>query len=827
MKRLYVIVPMLFLMLAQGFAQTNIKGQVTDEQNNPLPGAHVAIMESEAGTVTDANGNYSLSTQLKGKVTFQVSFVGYERIKEVHTLDKQMMTINFQLTPGTIWGEEVIVQSTRAGAGTPVAFQNLSGEELQEGQQAQDIPYLLSLTPSVVESSESGIATGYTSMRIRGTDPTRINVTINGIPLNDSESQGVFWVNMPDFSSSVESVQIQRGVGTSTNGSGAFGATINFKTEGINSEAYAEVNSHAGSFNTFKNSLNVGSGLIKDHWSFDARVSKVKTDGYIDYAFSDHESMYLSGAYRDENTLAKANVIYGDQQTGISWWGVPQEMLEEDRTYNPAGQYTDMFGEEQYYEDQTDNYTQTHYQLYLMQQLTQSWNASVAVHYTRGEGYYEQYKESDSFADYGLPNIEVGDTVVTIGNRTIHTPDSLITEADIIRQKWLDNHFYGFTYATNYNWEQAQLTIGGAWNRYDGDHFGNVLWSEFTSLNNHGYQWYINTGTKTDFNTYGKIKLQLTSSLNFFGDMQYRYIDYELDGTDDNLEPLVQDHTYQFWNPKAGFMYTPNKQLEAYALFAVANREPTRSDLKAAVRDNNALPTHETLYDIEWGANYRAQKISAGINFYAMLYENQLVSTGEKSEVGYDIKTNVDNSYRLGVELMANWQLLEKLNLNGNLTLSRNKITDFVAYVDLYDANWAYQGQVTQELGTTDISYSPEVVGSAKLTYTPVEDLAISWITKYVGDQYYDNTSSENRKIDAYTVSNLNLNYKIPVEFAKKVEFTFSVMNILDATYENNAYGGYYLVEGGAPSEQTTENTWAYYFPQAGIHFMSGLKFRF
>ncbi|MGM0550958.1 MAG: TonB-dependent receptor [Bacteroidota bacterium] len=827
MKRLYVMVGIILFMMTQGFGQVHISGKVTDEQNNPLPGAHVAILETDEGTITDANGYYSLTTSQNGEVTFQVSFVGYERMKEVHNLNQRQLTLNFQMHPATIWGDEIIVQATRAGAGTPVAFQNLSGEELEKGQQGQDIPYLLSLTPSVVETSESGIGTGYTSMRIRGTDPTRINVTINGIPLNDSESQGVFWVNMPDFSSSVESVQIQRGVGTSTNGSGAFGATINFKTEGISSEPYAEITSHAGSFNTFKNNLNVGSGLIKDHWSFDARISKVKTDGYIDYAFSDHESMYLSGAYRDENTLAKANIIYGDQRTGISWWGVPQEMLDVDRKYNPAGQYTDMFGENQYYEDQTDNYTQTHYQLYLMQQLTKNWNASIAVHYTRGEGYYEQYKESDSFADYGLPNIQVGDTLVTIGNRTIHTPDSVITEADMIRQKWLENDFYGFTYATNYEWEQALLTLGGAWNHYEGDHFGNVLWSEFTSLNQHGYQWYMNTGTKSDFNMFGKINFHLTPTINLFGDVQYRYINYDLDGIDDNLEPLVQKHTYNFWNPKAGIMYKPNKQLEAYALFAIANREPTRSDLKAAVRDNDAIPTHETLYDIEWGANWRSPGISAGVNFYAMLYDDQLVSTGEKSEVGYDIKTNVDNSYRLGVELMANWQPFEKLNLNGNLTLSRNKITDFIAYVDLYDANWAYQGQVTQEMGTTDISYSPEVVGSAKLTYTPIKDLAVSWISKYVGDQYYDNTSSEERKIDAYNVNNLNINYKLPVSFAKSVDFSFTVINILDATYENNAYGGYYLVENSNAAEQTTENTWAYYFPQAGIHFMSGLKIRF
>lgn len=815
------------LLTLQVAGQNLITGKVTDDSGAPLPGAHIAILGQGQGTVTNAEGNYQLKTPATGVITLQVSFVGYERIRKKTNLSKKTTTVNFQMVSTSIWADAVIVQATRAGAGTPAAYQNLSGDELQKSQHAQDIPYLLSLTPSVVESSEAGIGTGYTSMRIRGTDPTRINVTVNGIPLNDSESQGVFWVNMPDFSSSVENVQIQRGVGTSTNGSGAFGATLNFKTESVNKNPYAEINSHAGSFNTFKNNVNVGSGLINEHWSFDARISKVKTDGYIDYTFSDHESMYLSGAYYDENTLIQANIIYGNQKTGISWWGVPTEMLDTDRTYNPAGQYTDMEGNNRYYKDQTDNYKQTHYQLHMMQQITARWNASMAIHYTRGEGYYEQYKEEEDFTDYGLPNIEVGDTLVRIGNREIVVPDSVLYSSDMIRQKWLDNHFYGVTYATNYDLDNVQLTLGGAWNRYEGDHYGNIIWSEFTSLNENQYQWYLNTGTKTDFNIFGKINYQITSALSLFGDVQYRYIDYELDGTDDNMEALVQHHTYNFVNPKAGFMLKPSSSWEAYAMFAVANREPTRSDLKAAVRDNDALPTHETLYDFEWGGNWHSKKAALGINFYAMLYKDQLVSTGEKSDVGYDIKTNVDKSYRLGVELMANWQPIKKLELGGNLTLSKNQIEDFVEYIDLYDANWNSKGQVKRSLGTTDISYSPDIVGSAQLTYRPINNLAFTWTSKYVGEQYFDNTSSDARKLDAYTVSNVDARYQIPVKFARDLEISFTVFNVLDNEYENNAYGGHSLIETGKAGEAPEDATWSYHFPQAGIHFIGGLKIRF
>lgn len=793
-------------------SQNVVKGRVTDQDGANLIGASVVIKSSYLGTVTNLEGQYQFSNLKNGDYFFVVSYIGYESIQKKVSVDGSA-TVNFTLEPSTIFKDEILVSATRAGNKAPVAVTNFSKDEISKENTGQDIPYQLSLSPSLVESSEAGNGIGYSALRIRGTDASRINVTINGIPLNDSESQGVYWVNMPDFSSSVDNIQIQRGVGTSTNGAAAFGATINFQTQTVNAKPYAEIQSVAGSFNTFRNTYKAGTGLINDKFSFDARYSKLKSDGFVDRAFSDHESFFVSGTYYTEKGMIKANVINGDQQTGISWWGNEFIHVKGDphsRTYNPAGEYYDEDGNVHYYKNQTDNYKQTHYQLFYSQELSKSMNMNAALHYTQGHGYYEQFQDDDNdyhdtyYADYGLSSPVINGVEVT--------------QTDLTRQKWLENDFYGFTYSLNYKKSRVDASLGAAWNKYEGDHFGNILWAQKGGIDNN-YQWYLNDSEKTDFNAFAKINYDLTDKLNVYGDIQYRHINYDMNGMDDDLEDLIQSHKFDFLNPKLGIYYTINPNQNIYASFGVAHREPTRANFKDAKLDPSSLPVDESLFDYELGYEFRSTKATFGANVYYMYYRDQLVPTGEKNSVGYDIMTNVDKSYRAGIELIWGVQLLPKLKWDANLTLSQNKIKDFVEYSTYYDENWneEYKGK---ELGDSDISYSPDLIGSSIIAFNPFKGFGVSFISKYVGEQYFDNTSSSDRMLDAYHVHNLRLNYAIHPAWIKEIAFHFQVNNIFDAEYENNAYGGNWY-------EQGNEKTWRYDYPQAGINCLGGVILKF
>ncbi|MFA8433635.1 MAG: TonB-dependent receptor [Marinifilaceae bacterium] len=798
------------------FAQSTITGQITDQKGNPLVGATVVLKDTYRGTVANADGMYRFENLKHKNHILQVSFIGY-KVQEKSVDLKEDVRIDFVLEEDAILTDEVIVAATRAGDKAPVAVTNLSNEDIRKHNTGQDIPYQLSLTPSLVESSESGNGVGYSALRIRGTDATRINVTVNGIPLNDSESQGVFWVNMPDFSSSVDNIQIQRGVGTSTNGAAAFGATVNFQTETINKEPYAEVQSVAGSFNTFRNSFKAGTGLIDGKFSFDARYSKLKSDGFVDYAFSDHESFFVSGAYYSEKSLLKMNVFSGDQRTGISWWGNPVPRSDEafDPTYNPAGEYTDENGVKRYYKNQTDNYKQTHYQLMFSSELSENLNLNSALHYTKGKGFYEQYKEDELYDDYGLNNVVIG--------------GEELTETDLIRQKWLKNDFYGVTSSLSYKKENWDLTLGGAWNKYDGDHFGNIIWARNMGPEEKDYQWYLNVGEKVDYNLFAKVNYQLTPELNVYGDIQYRHINYEMEGIDDDYYEVLrekkvalkldQEHTFDFFNPKSGLFYTINDQQDAYFSFGIAHREPTRTNFKDAKGDPNATPKAETLYDFELGYNFHGSNATFGANLYYMYYKDQLVPTGKKSNTGADIMTNVDKSYRAGIELILGVQLAKGLKWDANVTYSRNKIKNFIEYADHYDANWDKK-QIGIELGETDIAYSPEVIASSLLNWTPVNDLDISFISKYVGEQFFDNTSSDKRKIDDYLVNNMRINYRLYPKWMKEIGMYVQINNLFDEEYSNNAYGEIWY-------EQEVQKTWSSHFPQAGINFMTGVTLRF
>jgi iron complex outermembrane receptor protein len=804
-----------------GFSQLHLKGKVTDNDGNALPGAAIAIKGTYLGTVTNSYGEYQFKNLKAGEYQFVVSFLGYKAKEESIELNNSQ-SFNFELSPSAILADEVLVAATRAGSKTPVAVTNVKKEELEVRNLGQDIPVILSTTPSFVSTTDAGAGVGYTGFRIRGTDANRINVTIDGIPLNDSESHGVFWVNMPDFASSVEDIQIQRGVGTSTNGAAAFGATVNLQTSKVSEEAYAEIASSAGSFKTFKNTVKFGTGL-KNGFAFDARLSKITSDGYIDRAESDLQSIFLSGGYYGEKTSVKANFFAGKEKTYQAWNGVPSVRLNNDeagmqryadhwlvsqdvvdhmkvsdsRTYN---QYT--------YENETDNYWQKHTQLFLTHLLSENTKMNIGLHYTHGEGYFEQHKPGDDLNKYGLDPIVIGETT--------------IESTDIIRRKWLNNDFYGAVFSLSHNSNNVDLVWGGAWNKYDGDHYGRIRWMKNAGDTFINHQYYFSKGEKLDYNTYLKANITLSDKLNIYTDMQLRGIDYKIKGIDDKLNveetafrDITQDHDFLFFNPKAGFNLQFNNNNRLFASVAVANREPNRSNYTDA--KPGEVPTSERLFDYELGYKFTRAKGFFESNFYYMDYKDQLVLTGQINDVGSGIMVNVDDSYRLGIELSGGFKISKALDWSANLTLSRNKIKNFVEYVDDWDT--PEEEQVVSKLGTTDLAFSPEVVVNSSLSYKK-SGFTAQLISQYVGEQFIDNSSNNDRKLGAYFVSNLNLSYDIPCKLVKNLQVHLLVNNLFNEEYESNAWVySYYL--GGERYAMDG------YFPQAGTNFLAGITLRF
>jgi len=793
MKRLFSITVMLILVLQLSAQKFTLKGKLTDDSGEILVGASVQIKGTFLGATTNRLGYYQFSNLEQGEYQLVFSFLGYENQEQTLNLDGDK-EINVTMKAKALISEEVIVKATRASENAPIAQTTIKKDDVQKMNVLADIPYQLELTPSLVASSEAGAGVGYSSFRIRGTEMSRINVTVNGVPLNDAESQGVYFVNMPDFTSSVNSIQIQRGVGTSTNGAASFGASVNFQTLTMEPKPYAQISSSVGSFNTFKENISVGTGLLNNKFTFDARYSKLNSDGYIDRGFSNHESIYLSGAYFGEKDMLKAVAIIGKQQTGITWWGVPEDKMETDRTFNPAGEYVDDNGNTQYYDGQTDNYWQNHYQLLYSREINKNLNVNASLHATTGKGYYQQYKAGESFADYGLP------------------ADTIHQTSDLIRQKWLDNIFYGANANLNYHKGNIDATIGIAGNNYDGDHFGKIKWAKYNNGIPHDYEWYTNKGTKTDLSSFVKFSYAITESLSAFVDVQVRDIKYTMDGLDDDLVSLDQNNHWTFVNPKAGVNYQINQQQRVYLSYAMANREPARADLKEALKNGGTeLPKHETLNDVELGYQIRQKKFIVGLNAFYMLYHNQLVNTGELNSVGYPIMTNVDNSYRVGIELTYGIQITKYINWDANFTYSQNKIKDYVEYA------WHDAGYIAKELGETNISYSPDVVASSRINFKMTEAWNLHLTSKYVGKQYFDNTSSEQRKLDAYFINNIGLDYSQKIKDGPILSLHFVVNNVLDEVYSSNAYGGNWYEGTG---ENEVEKSWKYYYPQAGRNFM-------
>lgn len=793
----------LFLSLAfcmavsAAWGQEILRGKILDLQSGePLVGASVWIENFGRGTVSDQNGDFILSKISAKEIQLRVSYLGFEPFRQLILVPYSGELI-IRLQSKDLMTEEFIVSATRASQSTPTTFSNVDKSEIAKRNLGQDIPILLNFTPSVVSFSDAGAGVGYTGLRIRGSDQTRINATVNGIPLNDAESHGVFWVNMPDFASSVDNVQIQRGVGTSTNGAAAFGASLNFQTDTRQDEAYAQVDNGFGSFNTRRHTVKAGTGLLNNRFAVDARLSQITSDGYVDRAFSDLSSWFVSGGYYGENNVVKLNVFSGKEQTYQSWYGLPESKLVTDRTNNF---YT--------YDNETDNYQQDHYQLIYTGKLGQNWKTNLALHYTDGRGYYEQFREDDAFKNYGLPNVQIG--------------DQLIESTDIIRRRWLDNDFYGFVGSVNYistdgKWD---MILGGGANRYDGDHFGEIIWARVSGLTNIRDRYYDNNAIKDDQNIYLKTTYELKEGLNLFGDLQFRGIQYSFEGVNDDLRVVNGNENYLFFNPKVGVSYEKLGKTW-YASYAVANREPTRSDFT----DNpiKEIPKPERLQNVEAGIRAKKGKWSYNANLYYMGYQDQLILTGQINDVGAYIRENVPMSYRAGIELDAAFSLSKHFTFGGNLALSRNKISKFTEYIDDYSGADFRQESINYQ--NTDIAFSPNIVSSAILEYQPIKNLSINWLSKYVGRQFLDNTSNKARSLDEFLTNDLRISYQFQPRYFKSLELNLLVNNLFNEMYEPNGYTFSYFVPGETNNrELVTEN---YFYPMAGINFLMGVSFKF
>jgi iron complex outermembrane recepter protein len=803
---LFLRIGVLLLVITHtGYSQVRVSGTITDKDSGkPLSGANITFENTFISMASDNNGMFTVNDLKKGEYHLKISFMGFRTIT-ADLLIRNDTTLKFAMETNALLGEEVNIIATRAQRQTPTTYTNVTLKDIREVNLGEDLPYIIDNTPSVVVTSDAGAGIGYTGINIRGTDLTRINVTINGIPLNDAESQGVWFVDLPDLASSSDNIQIQRGVGTSTNGAGAFGATMNIQTTPLNQEPYAELNSSAGSYNTFKNTLRFGTGLMANKFSFDGRISRITSDGYIDRAFSKLTSFYISGGYFGKKMILKINILSGYEKTYQAWLYAPKDSLATNRTYNPSGEYVDKNGNIAYYDNQTDNYTQTHYQLLFSQEVSRKLNINAALHYTRGSGYYENYEQDQSFSSYNLDN-------VIIGNDTI-------TQTNLINRKWITNDFYGFTFSANYNpVTKVKLTLGGAWDNYYGKHYGKVIWAEFASNGDNERNWYYSTGWKKDFNIYGKASWQVMKKLSLYADLQYRHVYYNINGTLEDLRTLDQVHLFNFFNPKAGAFYDITDKQNVYFSFSVGHREPNRNNYESA--DSTHMPVSERMFDYELGYNLRLRDFTIGANIYYMDYKDQLVLTGMINSVGEALMTNVPHSYRRGIEITAGAHIFTWLNWGFNGTLSENKILDFTQYIDTYDADYNFTGQVSRNLGNTDLSFSPGVVLKNNFTFKPYKDLSLNLSSQYIGRQFIDNSSNGNRVLDPYLVNNISIGYKITTKVIKEIGFNLLVNNIFNVKYETNAWVYPYIYSG----QETEVNG---YSAQALVNFLFGITLKF
>lgn len=793
MKNVLFFLSLLVFSL-QAYAQEfNLQGKVTNK-DTLLEGVSVFVIGTGKGTQTDAQGKYSLELT-KGAYTILFSY-GNQRRVEVELTKDTKLDVDMSKAQEVL--DEVLLSSLRVNAQSPITYSNLSNEEIEDRNLGQDIPFLMNYMPNVVTTSDAGAGVGYTGIWVRGSDSKRVNVTINGIPYNDSESQGTYWVDLGDFASSVENLQLQRGVGTSTNGAGAFGASLNILTDAYSEKAYGELSNSFGSFNTRKHTLKFSTGLLNDHWEIAGRASRIMSDGYIDRASTDLKSYFIQGTYVDDNTLIKALGFGGTEKTYQAWYGIDGETLKNDRTFNPAGMYEDENGNVKFYNNQTDNYNQDHFQLLWNQDYNEHWSSNIALHYTYGAGYYEEFQDDAGLTDYGLEPFEANGEEVA--------------QSDLVSRKWLSNHFYGTTFSLNYEEDKLDLVLGGGWNKYLGDHYGEVIYTRFAKNTDPYEPYYTNQGTKTDFNVYAKANFALTEKLAAYADLQLRTINYTTDGLLDDQSEFLVDDSFSFFNPKAGLTYDLNSANQFYVSYARANREPSRSDYK------NGNPEPEELNDYELGWRFGTPNVQLNTNLYFMDYRNQLVLTGGIDDVGAFVRQNSGKSYRLGLEIDATLRLSDKVSLQPNLALSRNRNVDYVT---------TWNGELVN-YGDTDISFSPEIVAGNSINYTPIDGLELKLLSKYVGDRYMSNFEAENSKLDGYFTSDFNVQYtwrNAPV--FREVVFTGLVNNIFNKEYVSNGYYYTYNVENpDLPSGLQTYDG-AGYYPQATINYLAGVTLKF
>jgi len=818
----------LALATAPAWAQGPVAGTITDAHTGEaLPGATL-LLDGAAVGITNPAGTYQLATVPAGRHELRITFLGYEPLVQAVQGQPASQQLDAQLRPGGVLTGEALITASRASDRTATVYTNLSKQDLNKRNFGQDLPYLLDQTPSVVVTSDAGAGVGYTDIRIRGTSSTGINTTINGVPLNDPESHGSFLVNLPDLASSINSLQVQRGVGTSQNGSAAFGASLNISTLDNRREAYAETQNTYGSFNTWKNNVSFGTGLVGKYFTFDGRLSRIASDGYVNKGASDLKSYYFAAGYQNKTTLLKFITFSGREKTYQAWNGVPEPAITGNRaqlqTYidngelSPADAARALQEGRRYsyytYDNQTDNYQQNHYQLHLSQGLGSNWTLGAALHLTRGFGYYESYRANRSFADYGLPNVLIG------GDTLTHT--------NLIDRKWLDNYFYGGTFALNYQPKdntKIQATLGGGWNRFDNDHYGEVIWAQYASNSFPGQRYYFNTARKTDFNAYARATWQVLPWLGLYGDAQVRRIMYKIDGVEDEQNDVTTRANYTFFNPKAGATASLGHGQQLYASFAVGQREPIRTDFTDrqagyAPAQAERLNDFEAGYrfnraDLSWLGTRTAVRVEA--NYFDMTYVNQLVATGQLNDVGTALRTNVANSYRRGVELAGFVSANDKISLSSTLTLSQNRIRD---YHDVtYDAN--YNPVVAPEGRTTTISYSPAAVSAHALEGQPLKGLRLAALYKTVSRQYLDNSTDNGRSIPAYQVLDLRLRYALHPAFMKEIELALLVSNVLNARYSANGYTYGYVGVSGQPE------TFNWYYPQATRNYLASVNLRF
>ncbi len=692
--------------------------------------------------------------------------------------------------------DEVLVQSLRVDADSPITHSNVDKEELAKTNLGQDIPVLLNYLPSVVTTTDAGAGIGYTSIRVRGSDASRVNITINGIPYNDSESQGTFWVNMPDFASSVENMQLQRGVGTSTNGSGSFGASLNILSDAVSKKAYGEIGVAGGSFNSQKYNVKFSTGLLNDHIELSGRLSKITSDGYIDRASSDLKSYFLQGAYVNDNTLIKALVFGGKEKTYQAWYGIDSETLESDRTFNPAGMYTDDEGNVKFYDNETDNYSQDHYQLFWNQKINNYWTTNLGLNYTYGRGYYEQYKEDQDFEFYDFEPIDIGGEV--------------INTTDLIRRRWLDNDYYVVNANVNYKKDQLDITAGAFYSHYDGDHFGEVIWAQYASNSEIRDRYYEGNGTKNEFTVFAKATYKINDQWSAYGDLQGRFLTYKTTGVTSDRVPLEVDEEFNFFNPKAGLTYELSQKNQLYASYGRASREPNRNDFE------NGVTKPEKLDDYELGWRFATIKTRVNTNLYYMNYKDQLVLTGAIDDVGAPVRATSGKSYRLGLEIDASFSILDNFRILPNIAFSSNKNKDFATSID---------GELVN-LGTTNISFSPNIIAGNKLEYEPIKNLQLGLYSKYVGEQYMGNVDSDVSKLEAYFINDFNVSYTINnIPFLREIVLSGLVNNIFNVEYVSNGYYYTYDDTWSVPDATTTIEGIGYY-PQATINFLLGVTIK-